>query len=432
MTAQDITSTLGCVIMTAIIYVFVQIIIDILYAFIDPRVKSRYVRNRIKKTPQSEENITSRAASQPLSAQADVSREKRAELVKATMYYASSAAQASASYSDSNLLNTQRGTTSDVQQESNAADNSSAKKQNDAAAAAVPHDTGEIFTRKYKKRSQVGDVFYRLTRNKGATVGLVIFSIVILLFFASLFISWESVTAGDARDRLIKPNPQHLFGTDIMGRDQFSRIIYGTRYSMTIGFGGSLIAAFLGISLGCFAGFYGGKVEEIIMRATDVLVSIPGLLLGMVLVLTLGRNLQNLIFAVAVNTIPIYVRITRASVLTVRNNEFVEAAHAIGLPNLRVIFSQVLPNGLSPIIVTFTMNLGGMISAGAGLSFLGFGIQVPHPEWGMLISQGREYMRTSGYLTIIPGLFIMATILALNLLGDGLRDALDPKLKGRK
>ena len=291
-------------------------------------------------------------------------------------------------------------------------------------------DAHELATKKYSKRSQFGDIVHRVWKNKGSMVGLIIICIVLLLFIGSvLFISYEMITDYNVRDRMTKPNWQFPFGTDTFGRNMFYRVLYGSRYSLAIGFGGSGIAAVVGITLGCIAGYYGGIIEATIMRIAEVLTSIPGMLLGMVIMSTLGSSLPNLIFTVGITSIPIYVRMTRASILSLRNQEFVEAAHAIGLPSARTIFGQILPNGLSPIIITFTMNLGGMILVASGLSYLGFGISPPNPEWGSLIATSREYLRNSPYLLTAPGVFIMATVLAFNLLGDGLRDALDPKLK---
>ena len=287
-----------------------------------------------------------------------------------------------------------------------------------------------LVSQKYAKRSPFGEVFHRLRKNKGALVGLIVISVVLLCCLASIiFINYDMITEGSMKDRLSQPSLKYPFGTDNLGRNLFLRVLYGSRYSLAIGFGGSAIAAVIGISLGSVAGYYGGILENLIMRVADIISSIPGMLLGMVIMSTLGSSLPNLILTVGVTSIPIYVRMTRASILSLRNQEFVEAAHAMGLPNARIIFSQILPNGLSPIIITFTMNFGVMILIASGLSFLGFGITAPRPEWGTLISGSREYMRNAPYLLMFPGLFIMATVLAFNLLGDGLRDALDPKMK---
>lgn len=286
-----------------------------------------------------------------------------------------------------------------------------------------------LVANQYKKRSLFGEIFHRLRKNKSSMAGLIIIALLFLTFICSLFISYESMTAVNAVNRFQLPSLEYPFGTDNMGRNAFLRTIYGSRYSLVVGFGSAAFATIIGIIFGAFSGYYGGVVDDIIMRASDVLASIPGLLLGMVIVTVLGQNILNLIIAVGVTTVPVFVRITRASVLTVRNQEFVEAARAIGLPNVRIIFTQVLPNGLSPIIVTFTATLGLSIIVAASLSFLGFGIPAPNPEWGALVSSGRNYIRSAPYLTTFPGLFIMITVLAFNLVGDGLRDALDPKLK---
>ena len=286
-----------------------------------------------------------------------------------------------------------------------------------------------LISKKYTKRSRFGEIMHSIKRNKGAMAGLIIAAILLLILIASLFVSYKSVTASNASLRLAAPSWQHLFGNDDMGRDVFLRTIYGTRYSIMIGFGSAAIAALFGVFLGSIAGYFGGIVDDLIMRASDILASIPGMLLGMVIVTVLGQSLVNLLIAVGITAIPIFLRITRASILTVRNQEYVEAARAIGMSNIRIIFTQVLPNGFAPIIVTFTASLGASIIVAAALSFLGFGVPVPNPEWGALISAGRNYIRTSPNLMTYPGLFIMITVLAFNLLGDGLRDALDPKLK---
>lgn len=284
--------------------------------------------------------------------------------------------------------------------------------------------------KRFAKRSQVGEIFYRVRKNKGSMVGLIIIGIVFLCFLYSLFfINYQMISDLNIKERLSPPSWQNPFGTDNLGRSLLYRVLYGSRYSLAIGFGGSIISAVIGITLGSLAGYYGGLCESIIMRFQEVMSSIPGLLLGMVIISTLGSSLQNLIITIGITSIPGYIRMTRASILSIRSNEYVEAALAIGMPNPRVIFGQLLPNGLSPLIVTFTMQLGGMILAASGLSYLGFGILPPLPEWGSLIAGSREYLRNSSYLLTFPGMFIMALVLSFNLLGDGLRDALDPKLK---
>lgn len=287
----------------------------------------------------------------------------------------------------------------------------------------------ELVTKKYRRRSQMGEILHRIKKNKGALVGLIIIGILFLTFFASLFVSYESVTDTDASRRFTSPNWEYPFGTDNMGRNAFLRVIYGARYSIAIGFGVVSIACVIGVTLGSIAGYFGGTVENLIMRFSDTLASIPGMLLSMVIVTVLGQSLIILILAVGITSVPSFIRISRASVLTVRNNEFVEAARAIGISHFRIIFTQVLPNALSPVIVTFSASIGFSITIAASLSFIGFGVPVPKPEWGSMISTGREYVRSAPYLMTFPGLAIMLVVLAFNLLGDGLRDALDPKQK---
>ena len=288
----------------------------------------------------------------------------------------------------------------------------------------------ELVSQRYAKRSRFGEIMHSLKRNKGAMISLCfILLLVLVMIYSFIFIDFKDIMATNSAERLLRPSLQHPFGTDEMGRDLFIRVIYGTRYSLAIGVGAVAFALIVGVILGALAGFYGGIVETIIMRANDILSAIPGLLLGMVIVCVIGQSLPNLLLAVAITAIPGFVRITRASVLTVRGQEYIEAARSIGMSNLRIIFTQVIPNGLSPIIVNTTSMMGTVIIVAAQLSFLGFGIPVPTPEWGALVSLGRNVIRTAPYLTLFPGLFIMLTVLAFNIVGDGLRDALDPKLK---
>ena len=294
----------------------------------------------------------------------------------------------------------------------------------------VGTNTNDLVIKKYEKRSLWGEAFHRLRKNKGAIAGFAIFAVIILCFLYGLFfINYDMATKNLPLDRLLKPSLQYPFGTDNLGRNLFYRVLYGARYSLAIGFGGSIIAASIGITLGSIAGYYGGIRESLVMRFTEILLSVPGLLLGMVIMSALGSSLGNLILCVGVTSIPVYIRMSRASILSVKNLEYVEAAHAIGFSTPRIIFSEILPNAMSPLIVSFSMNIGLMVMTSAGLSFLGFGITPPQPEWGTLIAGSRQYMRTSSYLLTAPGVFIMATVLAFNMIGDGLRDALDPKLK---
>ena len=287
-----------------------------------------------------------------------------------------------------------------------------------------------LVSRQYKKRSQFGEIWHRIKRNKGAVAGMIILIILILIMIYSvIFISYDDIMRMDPMNRFAKPGLAHPFGTDDMGRDLFIRTLYGTRYSLTVGFGAICFSLIVGVFLGAIAGYMGGLIEEIIMRASDILASIPAILMGMCIVTTLGPSLQNLMIAIGITAVPGFVRVARASVMTIKTNEYIESAHAIGMSNFRIIFAQVVPNGLSPIIVMTTGRIGIAILEASSLSFLGFGIPVPTPEWGALVSAGRNFMRTASYLTTLPGLFIVFTVLAFNIMGDGLRDALDPKLK---
>ena len=287
----------------------------------------------------------------------------------------------------------------------------------------------ELVSKKYKKQSRTTHIFRSLIRSKSSMAGLIIFALMFVAFIASLLISWDSIVRMNPMAMYAKPSWEFPFGADNFGRNLFLRVIYGTRYTFAIGLGAVSIAGLIGISVGSFAGFYGGRVEDVIMRCTDALSAIPGILLGMVIVTVLGQSLQNLIIAVGIQATPIYIRMTRASVSTVRNAEFVESAKAVGFSDLRIIFTKVLPNGLAPIIVTATTNLGAVILVASSLSFLGLGVPYPHPEWGFLTADARLYSIHAPHLMMFPGLFIMLTVLAFNMLGDGLRDALDPKMK---
>lgn len=284
---------------------------------------------------------------------------------------------------------------------------------------------------KYKKQSQFKEIFKRLLRNKSATAGAIV---VILLLFMAIFADalhdYENqVIKQDIMNRLQSPSAEHWFGTDEMGRDIFARVCYGAKYSLLIGFTGAVTSLVLGIVLGALAGFYGGKIDNIIMRFMDVLLAIPGTLLAIAIVASLGSSIRNLIIALSISGIPGMSRIVRSSVLTVKDQEYVEAARAIGANDRTIIFKHVLPNGMAPIIVQSTLRVASVILSAAGLSFLGLGVPAPHPEWGALLTNARAYIRDNSYMCLFPGLAIMITILSLNLLGDGLRDALDPKLK---
>ena len=282
---------------------------------------------------------------------------------------------------------------------------------------------------KKKKRSQWLAVWKRLKRNKAAMVGLAILVILVITAIFAPLIAPYGYDDQSLENRLQGPSAAHWFGTDNFGRDIFSRIVYGSRFSLQVGFIAVGIGAIAGGSLGAVAGFYGNKLDNVIMRIMDVLLAIPGILLAISIVASLGPGLTNVMIAVGIGAIPGYARIVRASVLTVRDQEFVEAARAVGTSDFRIVMKHIIPNAMAPIIVQATLGVAGAILSAAGLSFIGLGIQPPSPEWGAMLSEGRQFLRDNPHVTTFPGLAIMFTIFALNLLGDGLRDALDPRLK---
>ena len=225
------------------------------------------------------------------------------------------------------------------------------------------------------------------------------------------------------------PSLKHPFGTDQMGRDVFARVIYGARYSLIIGVGSVALGLVVGLILGSLAGFYGGFMDQLVMRANDILYAIPNIMLAVVIVQLIGTSVFSLVVALSISSATSFAKITRASVMTIQGQEYIESAYAMGLPTWKIILRHVIPNCLSPIIVQVTLAIGSNIISASSLSFLGVGVPTPMPEWGTMLSDARQYIRSAPWMCIFPGLAIMFTVLALNLLGDGLRDALDPKLK---
>ena len=282
-----------------------------------------------------------------------------------------------------------------------------------------------------KRRSEKPIVitWRRLKRNKLATLGLIIIVLMIILAALAPYIIPYKVDAVNLKYKLKLPSAEHWFGTDELGRDIFSRLLYGARFSLQIGIIGVLISATGGILLGSIAGYFGGATDNLIMRLMDVLQAIPGIVLAIAISATLGPGLNNCIIALSISSIPNYARMTRASILNVRKMEYLEAATSINCSNTRIIVKHVLPNAFSPLIVQSTMGIAGTIMGAAMLSFIGLGVQPPTPEWGAMLSAGRNYLRDYPHLCIFPGVTIMIAVLSLNMLGDGLRDALDPKLK---
>jgi len=225
---------------------------------------------------------------------------------------------------------------------------------------------------------------------------------------------------------LQSPSWTHLFGTDALGRDQFSRIVYGTRLALCMATGGVTLAAVLGVSLGLTAGYYGRRVDRLLSRLVEVWMAFPGLLLALVIVARLGPSLSNTLIALGVVGMPSYFRLVRAAAISARHQAYVEAAHAVGLTDLRIVSRHILPNALPGIVVLATMRMGMLLLAGGGLSFIGLGAQPPQPEWGAMLATGRDYMQIAPWLALFPGLCLTVIVVGFNLLGDGLRDALDP------
>ncbi len=228
---------------------------------------------------------------------------------------------------------------------------------------------------------------------------------------------------------MLPPSAAHIFGTDNYGRDMFARIIHGARNSLAIGISSTLIALFFGCVLGGLAAYYSGVVDNIVMRVLDMIACIPSILLALTIVFALGANMINLLTAITIAIIPGFTRVIRSAMLPVIGQEFIEAARACGATDLRILTRYIIPNAVGPILVQGTMSVASLIMTAASLSFIGMGVQPPAPEWGAMLAEAREYIRYAPHMVIIPGMAIVLTALSLNLVGDGLRDALDPRLK---
>lgn len=280
------------------------------------------------------------------------------------------------------------------------------------------------------QKSQARNILSRFFKNKPAVVGLGIFAVLaFMMLFADLLVPYDESLRQDFSNQLKPPSAEHIFGTDEMGRDVLYRIIHGSRRSISIGLIVTVVAAGIGCVLGAISGYYGGTVDIIIMRIGDVLMSIPYMLFCITLITCLGLGMQSLMIAMCIAITPSYARLVRASVLSLKGVDYIEAAIATGCGTRRILFRHILPNVIGPIIVKATVGSASVILGAASLSFIGLGIQPPTPEWGTMMSTARTYMRAAPYLIVIPGIFIMLTALSLNLIGDGLRDALDPRLK---
>lgn len=279
------------------------------------------------------------------------------------------------------------------------------------------------------KRSRGHEIWSLFKRNKPAMVGLVLFIFIVLVaVFADVIVDnrmcYEFTGAP-----LEAPSAQHPFGTDNLGRDLFARIVHGSRYSLVIGISATVLSLAIGAFIGAACGYFGGWLDNVVMRLFDVIASIPGMLLIMVLVMALGVGVQNLIYALLISGVPGYARFVRSTILNLTDMEYVQCAKSYGTSSFKIILRHVLPNALGPIIIMLAGSVSGTILGAASYSFMGFGVQQPTPEWGAIISASRQFMRLSPTYAIIHGMAIVITAMSINLVGDGLRDALDPRLK---
>ena len=280
-----------------------------------------------------------------------------------------------------------------------------------------------------RKEGQLAQVMHRLSRNRVSMTGLVVILILIVLAILSPWIMPYDYTRMDMSNMYATPSWAHPFGCDELGRDIFSRALYGARASLSLGLLATLLSTAIGVVLGSLVGYFGGWVDTVVMRLLDILQAIPGMLLSIAISAALGSGFGNTIIALSIGGVPMTVRLLRGSILTVRKQEYIEAAEKINCSRLRIITSHILPNSIAPLIVSVTMGIGNTILAAAGLSYIGLGVQPPTPEWGAMLSAGKSVITRYPHLCVFPGLCIMVVVLCFNMLGDGLRDAMDPKLK---
>ena len=280
-----------------------------------------------------------------------------------------------------------------------------------------------------KNHSMLSEIWRRFKKNKQALVGLIVLILFVLIAIFADQIAPYGYDDQDASRAMIAPCAEHIFGTDNLGRDIFSRLLYGARASLSLGFLATIISTVIGMFIGSIVGYFGGIVDTVIMRLVDILQAIPGILLAVAISACLGSGFVNTIIALSIGGIPMTVRLLRGSIMGVRKMEYLEAAQTINCSVPRLIMKHILPNSISPIIVSVTMGIGNTILMAASLSYIGLGVQPPTPEWGAMLSAARTYMRDYPHMVLFPGLAIALVVLSLNMLGDGLRDALDPKLK---
>jgi len=282
-----------------------------------------------------------------------------------------------------------------------------------------------------KKRSQLSYIWFRFRKNKLAMLGLVLLLVMAALSFGSMFLfRYEDTIVMDVRNAFLDPgSPGHPLGTDHYGRDMLYRLLYGGRLSLSMGFAIVAFSLLFGGLIGAVSAYYGGQVDNVLMRVMDVFLALPQILMAMAIVAVLGSSIQNLMMALTISNVPKFARIVRSSILQVRGLEYIEAAKSCGTGDGRIILRHIVPNAIGPIIVQTTLQIAHSITSIASLSFIGLGIQSPMAEWGTMLSEGKVYMRQYSYLMFEPGFAIMLAVLSFNLVGDGLRDALDPRLK---
>ena len=298
--------------------------------------------------------------------------------------------------------------------------------------APAPANPGPVQQLAVTPRASAGlwhDAARRLRRDPAAVAGLIIILVLIVVAIAAPWITPYDPNDQSFRIKLKPPGSEHWLGTDEFGRDVFSRILIGTRVALYVGIVPVIAAMIIGVTLGLAAGYYGNRVDQVVMRLIDILLAFPWLLLAIGIMAVLGPGINNVVIAVAIVYIPAFARIVRGSVLSIKEKEYIEAARAMGQPNPRIITRHVLANAWAPIIVLATLSIGQAIIYAAGLSFIGLGTQPPNADWGVMLSSGREYLRDAPWLGFFPGLAILITVLAFNLFGDGLRDALDPHMQ---
>ncbi len=284
-------------------------------------------------------------------------------------------------------------------------------------------------SKKSRSTTHVAVIWRRLKKSRIAVLGFAIVALYLAIAIAGPYITPHDPFDQNLSKAFAPISLSNPFGCDEFGRDIFSRIIYGARVSLIIQLNSVFIALLVGVCLGALGGYFGGKIDEIIMRFMDIMLAFPGMLLALAIVAMLGPSMRNLIIAIGIYSIPQFARITRGSVLSVKQNEYITAARAIGESDLSIIFRYVLPNAMSPIIVQTTLRMATVLLTAAGLGFLGLGVQPPIPEWGAMLSSARMYLRTAPFVAVIPGLAIMITVMGFNFFGDGLQDALNPRLK---